>query len=91
MRPSSQGPIIPTRYRTVLIGLEVVIAVGLFFLLRGTGMMGAAFTAIGVGLIGVVSVDHYTLAERQRDGLLHVGTFILGLGLAGLGIYLLIR
>jgi hypothetical protein len=68
-----------------------VIALGLFFTLKGTGTFGAGFTAIGLGLMGVVSVDHYTLAERQRDGLLHVGTFILGLGLAGIGIYLLIR
>ena len=45
----------------------------------------------GLVLIGWLLVDRATKWPRERSGMMIAGTTILGLGLAGLGLYLALR
>lgn len=54
-------------------------------------LAGAAFVAVGGVALAWAAIDGATLWRRERSGLLTMGTILLGLGLLGLGTYLLVR
>jgi hypothetical protein len=56
-----------------------------------TSAAGAVFLGAGTVLVGWVTIDRYTTWRRDRSGLMQVGTLVLGLGLLGLGLYLVLR
>ncbi|HEU4480432.1 MAG TPA: hypothetical protein VFS18_00980 [Actinomycetota bacterium] len=69
----------------------VFVAYALYRVAAGTSAAGALFLGGGFVLVAWVTIDRYTMWRRDRSGLLQVGSFILGLGLLGLGLYLVLR
>ena len=54
-------------------------------------ILPAAFLGVGALLVSWAAIEEVTVPPDGRYGLLVVGSAILGLGLAGLGLYLTLR
>lgn len=89
---TSEGP--PPVESRGRIPMRIVAIVGAYLLYRvleARHAAGAAFTGAGVGLLALMLIDRYTLWRHKPLGLLQVGATILGLGLLGIGLYLVAR
>lgn len=85
------APRYPERYRMPARVAAIVLAYLLYRALLDDGVIGPAFVAFGAFLIAGSAIDRLTTSRHDRTELLTVGTVILGLGLLGIGIYLLVR
>ncbi len=88
-----EGPPSPRleRARIPLRALAVVAGYLFYRRLEPDGLVGAGFAATGAVLVAWTAIDRWTLRRRERMELLQTATAILGLGLLGLGVYLLAR
>jgi hypothetical protein len=85
------APRFPERYRMPARIAAIVLAYFLYRALLEDAVMPPALAAFGAFLVTGVVVDRLTTSRHDRTELLEVGTVILGLGLLGIGIYLLVR
>lgn len=90
MRRSEQQPVIPEKW---LMPLRLAVVVGGYALYRWLesrySIVASLFVAAGAVVVAYSLVNRYGLWRRDRMGLLQVGQTILGLGLIGIGIYLI--
>ncbi|MGI8774363.1 MAG: hypothetical protein ACR2KQ_05005 [Actinomycetota bacterium] len=85
------APRYPERYRMPARVATIVLAYFLYRALLDDRVVGPALVAFGAFLVAGVVIDGLTTSRHERSELLTVGTVILGLGLLGIGIYLLVR
>ncbi len=84
----SNGARFPTRYR---LPARVGAVFGAYLLYRWVGsehLVPALLVGTGSLLVAWAAIDELMLPPRDTLGLMQVGTIALGLGLAGLGIFL---
>lgn len=85
------APRFPERYRMPARIAAVVLAYLLYGVLLEKRVFPPALVAVGAFLVAGNVIDRYTTSPHDRSHLLGAGTLILGLGLIGIGIYLLVR
>lgn len=91
MHRKEAPPPIDERYRIPMRVFVIVLSYLLYFFLSDERMVAAIFLGAGAAVVGLSLVDRWTLRRSNRSGLLQVGMTILGIGLLGLGLYLLLR
>lgn len=90
MRRSEQQPLIPEKLLMPIRLAVVVLGYVLYRWLEDRYSIAASlFVAAGTIMVAYALVNRYGLWRRDRMGLLQVGQTILGLGLIGIGIYLI--
>jgi hypothetical protein len=84
-------PPVDDRFRMVLRVLVVAVAYLAGLLLAPDRVPARLLIWAGLVLIGWLLVDRATKWARERSGMMIAGTTILGVALAGLGLYLALR
>ena len=82
---------LPERYRIPARVIVVFLAYGLYLMLAGDGIVRALFVAVGTLLLAFAAIDRLTIRRQDRSQVLATGTIVLGLGLLGIGLYLVLR
>lgn len=92
MRRAEQEPVIPQKWLTPLRLAVIAGGYGLYRLIEDRySVVSALLVGSGAVMVAYALVNRYGLRRSDRSGLLQVGQTILGLGLIGVGLYLLLR
>lgn len=82
----------PSKGRMPLRGAMIAVGYVVYLLVDNSQpVFPAALIGLGVTLFGLAEIDSRTLATKDRSRMMEVGFKILGLGLLGLGLYLVLR
>ena len=90
MHGKEEKPPIEEKHRIPLRVAAIVASYALYFYISREQTPPAVFIGLGTLLVLFALIDRWTLWRRDRSGLMQVGMTVLGLGLAALGLYLLL-
>lgn len=81
---------IPEKWLTPLRVAIIALGYGLYRLLEDRyTVVSALFVGAGAVMVAYALVNRYGLRRSARSGMMQVGQTILGLGLIGIGLYLI--
>ena len=89
VRPEpNRPPRIDERYRMFLRIVVVLVGYGAYLLVERERLMAGVLVGAGVVAIGFSTVDRLTRWSHDRSEMMLVAMTLLGLGLAGVGLFL---
>lgn len=92
VRPEpNRPPRIDERYRMFLRIVVVLAGYGAYLLVQRESLMPGVLVGAGVVAFGFATVDRFTRWSHDRSEMMLVATTLLGLGLAGIGLFLYLR
>lgn len=78
--------------RVLLRGVMIAVGYVIYLIVDASQpIFTSACVGLGVVLFGLAEIDSRTLPSKDRSRMMEVGLKILGLGLIGLGLYLVLR
>ncbi len=92
VRPEpNRPPRIDERYRMFLRIVAVLVGYGAYLIVERERLMAGVLMGAGVIALGFSTVDRLTRWSHDRSEMILVATTLLGLGLAGVGMFLYLR
>ena len=92
VRPEpNRPPRIDERYRMFLRIVVVLVGYGAYLLVQREKLVAGVLVGAGVIALGFSTVDRLTRWTHDRSEMMLVATTLLGLGLAGVGMFLYLR
>lgn len=91
MTTDPRAPRLTDRQLLMVRFVAILISYGIYRLFEPRGVVAAFFIGVGALVTAYNLIDRFALPARERSELMEIGSIVLGLGLLGIGAYLLLR